>query len=149
VVVIAAALAPAAVADPRTTTPGSADAVAAPAAWLRANVDRGDVLYPYSAAFLAALPDTAVAPALPREHVALDRALGRVGDTRRVFVAIALRRPLDRAVPGGHIFRSWLILEHRGPFATLPAQLARLAPTLRGTSAYAGLLQLRGAACDC
>jgi hypothetical protein len=31
----------------------------------------------------------------------------------------------------------------------LPAHLARIAPSLRGTSAYAGLLQLRGAACDC
>ncbi|HMI29019.1 MAG TPA: glycosyltransferase family 39 protein [Gaiellaceae bacterium] len=149
VIVLAAAIAPGAVADPRTTTPGSADAVAAPAAWLRANVHRGDVLYPYSAVFLAALPDTAVARPLPREPVALRRALGGAGDIRRVLVAIPLRRPLDRAVPGGHVFRSWLILEHRGPFATLPAQLARLAPTLRGTSAYSGLLQLRGAACGC
>jgi len=149
VIVVAAAIAPAAVADPRTTMPGSADAVAAPAAWLRANVHRGDVLYPYSAVFLAALPDTAVAQALPREPVALHRALSRLGAVRRVFVAIPLRRPLDEPIPGGQVFRSWLILEHRGPFATLPAQLARIAPTLRGTSAYAGLLQLRGAACDC
>jgi len=149
VVVIAAALAPAAVADPRTTTPGSADAVAAPAAWLRANVHRGDVLYPYSGVFLAALPDTADAHALPREPVALRRAVSHVGDIRRVFVAIPLRRPLDRSVPGGHVFRSWLILEHQGLFATLPAYLSRIAPTLRGTSTYAGLLQLRGAACDC
>jgi hypothetical protein len=149
VVVVAAALAPAAVADPRTTTPGSADAVAAPAAWLRANVRRGDVLYPYSGVFLAALPDTAAAHALPREAVALRRAVSRVGEIRRVFVAIPLRRPLDRSVPGGHVFRSWLILEHRGPFAALPAYLSGIAPTLRSTSAYAGLLQLRGAACDC
>jgi hypothetical protein len=149
VVIVAAAIAPAAVADPRTTTPGSADAVAAPAAWLRANVHRGDVLYPYSAAFLAALPDTAAAHVLPREPVALHRSLSRVDDIRRVFVAIPLRRPLARPVPGGHVFRFWLILEHRGSFATLPAQLGRIAPTLRGTSAYAGLLQLRGAACGC
>jgi hypothetical protein len=149
VVVVAAAIAPAAVADPRTTTPGSAEGVAAPGAWLRANVHRGDVLYPYSGVFLAALPDTAVAHALPRESVALHRAVIRVGDVRRVLVAIPLRRPLDRPVPGGHVFRSWLILERRGPFATLPAYLGRIASTLRGTSAYAGLLQLRGAACDC
>ena len=149
VVIVAAAIAPAAVADPRTTTPGSAEAVATPAAWLRANVHRGDVLYPYSGVFLVALPETAAAHALPREPEALRRAVSRVGDIRRVLVAIPLRRPLDRPVPGGHVFRSWLILEHRGSFATLPAQLARIAPTLRGTSAYAGLLQLRGAACDC
>jgi hypothetical protein len=148
-IVVAAAIAPGAIADPRTTTPGSADEVAAPAAWLRANVRGGDVLYPYSAVFLAALPETAVAQVLPRDPVALHRALNRVGEVRRVFVAIPLRRPLDKPVPGGHVFRSWLIIEHRGPFATLPAQLARIAPTLRGTSAYAGLLQLRGAACDC
>jgi hypothetical protein len=149
VVVVAAALAPVAVTDPRTPSPGSAAAVAAPAAWIRANVEAGDGLYPYAAPFLAALPDAGVGHALPREPVALHRAVGRVGRLRRIFVAVALRQPLDRPVAGAHVFPGWLILVHRGAFATLPAQLARIAPTLRGTSAYAGVLQLRGAACEC
>lgn len=144
--VAVAVVAPAAVADPRATA--TAD-LGAPAAWVRAHVQRGDVLYPYSPVFLAALPGVADAYAVPREPVALARALRRTHGVHAVFVAIALPEPLDRRLPGAHVFRSWLILEHRGPFATLPAQLARLAPSLRGTSAYAGLLQLRGAACDC
>jgi hypothetical protein len=144
--VAVAALAPAAVADPRATAAGETKA---PAAWIRAHVHRGDVMYPYSPVFLAALPDAAAARALPREPVALALAVRRVHGVRAVFVAIPLREPLDRPVPGAHVFHSWLILEHRGPFAALPAHLARIAPSLRGTSAYAGLLQLRGAACDC
>ena len=143
--VAAAVLAPAAVADPRAT----AGDLAAPAAWIRAHVQRGDVMYPYSPVFLAALPDVADAHALPREPVALARALRRTHGAHAVFVAIPLRGPGDLTIRGAHVFRSWLILEHDGPFATLPAHLARLAPSLRGTSAYAGLLQLRGAACDC
>jgi hypothetical protein len=144
--VAVAVLAPAAVADPRATATGD---LAAPAAWVRAHVRRGDVMYPYSPVFLAALPNVAAARALPREPVALARALRRTHRVHTVFVAIALRERLDRQIPGAHVFRSWLILEHRGPFATLPAHLARLAPSLGGTSAYAGVLQLRGAACDC
>ena len=140
-----AALAPAAVSDPRTTP----SAVAAPAAWLRAQLEPGDVLYPYSPLFLAALPDAAKARALPREPLALARALRRTEEARRVFVAIPLRKPLRRHVPGAHVFRSWLILEERGPFPRVPQLLARIAPILKGTSAYASVLQLRGAACGC
>lgn len=140
-----AALAPTAIADPRTTP----SAVGAPAAWIRAQVERGDVLYPYSPVFLAALPDTAKGRALPREPVALAHALRRTGDIHRVFVAIPLREPLTQPIPGARTFRSWLILEQTGPFARVPQLLARIAPLLRGTSAYASVLQLRGAACRC
>jgi hypothetical protein len=132
-----AALAPAAIADPRTTP----SAVAGPAAWLRAHVERGDLLYPYSPVFLAALPDTAKVRALPREPVALARALRRTGDVQRVFIAIPLREPLTLEIPGAHVFHSWLVLEHPGSFATIPPYLARVVPLLHGT-AHAAALQL-------
>jgi hypothetical protein len=140
-----AVLAPAAVTDPRTTP--STDA--APVAWLRTQLEPGDVLYPYSPLFLAALPEAAKARALPREPLALARALRRTDEVRKVFVAIPLREPLRRRVPGAYVFRSWLILEEHGPFSRLPRLLARVAPVLKGTSAYASVLQLRGAACRC
>ncbi len=132
-----AAFAPAAIADPRTTP----SPVAAPAAWIRAHVERGDLLYPYSPVFLAALPDAAKARALPREPVALARVLRRAGDVQRVIVAIPLREPLTLKTPGAHVFHSWLILDHPGSFATVPAYLARLVPLLRG-DARAAALQL-------
>ena len=144
-----AVLAPTVVADPRTSPAGQAGAVAAPAAWIRDHVEPGDLLYPYSPVFLAALPRTELARSLPREPVALSRALRRTGDVHAVFVAIPLSSPILRGVPGAHVFRSWLIVQHRGSFAGVPRLLARLAPELEGTSAYAGLLQLRGAACRC
>jgi hypothetical protein len=142
---VLAALATTAVADPRTTP----SAVAAPAAWIRAHVHQGDLLYPYSPVFLAAMPEAPEARALPREPVALGRVLTRVRGVHSVFVAIPLREPLRRPLPGAHVFRSWVILEHRGPFTQIPALLARLAPLVQGTSAHASVLQLRGAACGC
>jgi hypothetical protein len=148
-VVAIAAVAPAAVVDPRTMPPGAPEAVAAPAAWLRAHVRAGDVLYPYSPVFLAALPNVSAAHALPREAVALRRAARRLRDVRRVIVAIPLREPLRRHIGGAHAFPSWLIVEHRGDFSTMPAYLARVEPLVRGTSAHASVLQLRGAACAC
>jgi hypothetical protein len=144
--VAVAALAPAAIGDPRTT---ATEGVGAPAAWLRAHVQPGDVLYPYSAVFLAALPETSAARALPREPLALDRAAHRLHEVRRVLIAIPLRQPLQREIPGAHAFHSWLILEHRGPFTSVPGYLARITPLVRNTSASASVLQLRGAACDC
>jgi Dolichyl-phosphate-mannose-protein mannosyltransferase len=119
-----AALAPAAVADPRVSRADVTDA----AAWVRADVRAGDALYPYSPVFLAALPQTSRIPALPREPVALERALRRTKTTRRTLIAI----------PSAH---RWLILRVNGPFSQVPRALARIAPRLRGT-ARAAVLQL-------
>jgi mannosyltransferase len=117
-----ALLAPAAVADPRTST---ADASAA-AAWVRAHVRAGDALYPYSPVFLAALPKSALA--LPREPVALERILRRTHGIRRTLIAI----------PGGS---TWSLLVVPGPFANVPRALSRAAPHLHGV-ARAAVLQL-------
>jgi mannosyltransferase len=117
-----ALLAPAAVADPRA---GSAN-VSAAATWVRDNVRPGDALYPYSPVFLAALPRTSVA--LPREPVALQRLLRRTSGIRRTLVA----------VPHGD---RWSVLVVPGPFANVPAALARASQHLRGIG-RAAVLQL-------
>src|SRR6478672_6476648 len=82
--VAVALLAPAAVGDPRA----SSSSVAGASAWVREHVRSGDALYPYSPVFLAALPQAAVARALPREPVALTRILRRAHTIRRTLVAI-------------------------------------------------------------
>ena len=115
-----AALAPTAVADPRTSTSDPASA----AAWVRAHVRSGDALYPYSPVFLGALPHTSVA--LPREPVALERLLRRTHGIRRTLVA----------VPTG---RTWKIIEVPGPFGNVPQALARAAPQLHGLARAAAL----------
>ncbi|MFL5945280.1 MAG: hypothetical protein ACJ74D_04690 [Gaiellaceae bacterium] len=123
VAVAASALAPTAIADPRANV---TEGTAAPADWLRARVAEGDALYPYSPVFLAALPEASVAHALPREPVALARALERAPETARTFVAL----------PTG---RTWRLLEVRGPFANVPHALAREIPHLHGLARAAAL----------
>jgi mannosyltransferase len=115
-----ALLAPAAVADPRTSTVD----VSAAAAWVRGHVRAGDALYPYSPVFLAALPKSALA--LPREPVALERILQRAHGIRRTLVAI----------PDGN---SWSLIVVPGPFTNVPRALARAAPRLQGIARAAAM----------
>jgi hypothetical protein len=115
-----ALLAPAAVADPRTSTVD----VDAAAAWVREHVRAGDALYPYSPVFLAALPRTALA--LPREPVALERILRRTHGIRRTLIAI----------PDGS---TWSVLVVPGPFTNVPRALAREAHETRGIARAAAL----------
>ena len=164
-VAAAAALAPSAVAEPRTISTGAPDAVAAPAAWLDVHVAAGDVLFPYSPVFLAALPRAAKARGFSREPVALARAARRTHQVSAVFVSLPLRRPVgDSALAGlrrarveAHAFPSWLIVEVRGPFrdgraalAAAASALGRAAPLIAASpsTAHAYLEQLRGTACD-
>jgi hypothetical protein len=114
-------LAPGAVGEPRT----SAADVNSAAAWVRAHVRSNDALYPYSPVFLAALPESATAHALPREPVALARLLRRT-HTTRTLVAL----PTES---------SWKILVVPGPFTNVPAVLARTAPRLQGLERAAAL----------
>jgi hypothetical protein len=160
----AAALAPNAIAEPRSIPTGEESAVSAPAEWLRAHVVPGDVLYPYSAVFLAALPQAADAHAYPREAVALARAARRTTDVPTVFVSLPLRAPVTTATVAGlrragvnaHAFRSWLILEQHGPFSdgtralvAVRTALERAAPivAVEAPSANSYLEQINGAAC--
>ena len=158
-IVAAAALAPSAVSEPRTIPTGTERAVAAPAAWLATQLGSGDVLYPYSPVFLAALPAAKEARAYSREPVALARAVKRTGATRAVFMSIPLRKPvngdaLQRAGVRFRAFPSWLILESRGPFPNGTAALETAVELLRTATplvtepiARAYLEQLQGAAC--
>jgi hypothetical protein len=158
-VVVAAAVAPAAVSEPRTIPTGTKRAVTAPAAWLRGQLTPGAVLYPYSPVFLAALPAAREAQTYSREPVALARIAARTHATPAVFMSIPLREPVDAAAlrSAGVRFRafsSWLILESRGPFVDGRAALGSAAAALRTTAplvtepnAHAYLEQLSGAAC--
>jgi hypothetical protein len=158
-IVAAAALAPSAVSEPRTIPTGSERAVGAPAAWLAKQLGPGDVLYPYSPVFLAALPVAREARAYSREPVALARAVKRTGPTHTVFMSIPLREPanadaLRRAGVGFRAFPSWLILESSGPFANGTAALGSaakllkiVAPLVTEPNAHAYVEQIRGTAC--
>lgn len=164
IAVTAAAVAPTAVSDPRTIATGEQEAVRAPAAWLRAHVSQGDVLYPYSPVFLAALPTTSAAHGYPREPVALGRALRRTGRVGSAFVSLPLPsgisagtvERLRRAGVDAFAFPHWLILRDSGPFddgrAALTStedMLRRTVPMLtRSPRTRPFLLQLRGAACE-
>lgn len=121
VAIVAAALVPTAVADPRTSSSATTHA----ATWVREHVRPSDALYPYSPVFLAALPEASVAEALPREPVALARILRRT-HSKRTLVAI----------PDG---RSWKIIAVRGPFTNVPRALARAVPDLHGIARAAAL----------
>jgi hypothetical protein len=158
-VVALAAMAPDAIPEPRTISTGTGNAVAAPAAWLDSKLSSGDVLYPYSPVFLAALPTAAEARGFSREPVALARAAKRTRTVPAVFVSIPLQEPVHRralrkARLTFHEFPSWLILETRGPFAdgTTALQstaqlLERAAPAIVQPAARAYLNQIRGTAC--
>ena len=163
-VCVAAALAPTAIAEPRSIPTGSETAVEAPAAWLRTHLSPRDVLYPYSPVFLAALPAAADARGYPREAVALARAARRTAAVPALFVSLPLGAPvtpstvrdLRRVGVNVHAFSSWLILERRGPFGDGTAALAAAATLLRlaapivaveAPTANGYLQQIRGAAC--
>jgi hypothetical protein len=141
VVGIAAALAPpGGIRDPRemesnvalgggapSVAPGAPDAIAAPAAWLRRTLRDGDVVYPISPVFFAALPEAADVHALPRAQQnlllsALDRA---TLPARDLLIAVPVGSAnLDlwkmRARLGTgftlHPYSRWLLVEAHGPF---------------------------------
>jgi hypothetical protein len=126
--------------DPRSITYtaalGGEEAVAAPASWLRANVQPDDVLYPYSSVFLAALPQTGEARGLPRAQVqSLLAALARVdypsGDLYVAVPAGTTKRPVRPGpVPGLEDFGSWMLVKVKGPFPDRVAVLQAIDRTL-------------------
>lgn len=158
-VVVGAAFAPSAVSEPRTIPTGAERAVAAPAAWLAEQLGPGDVMYPYSPVFLAALPAAKEARAYSREPVALARAVKRTGATHAVFISIPLHQSVNgdalrRAGVRFRAFPSWLILVSRGRFANGTAALESAAELLRKAAplvtepdAHAYLEQIHGTAC--
>jgi Dolichyl-phosphate-mannose-protein mannosyltransferase len=144
---LAAAFGSPGIPDPRSITYtaalGSQAALAQPATWLRREVEPGDVLYPYSSVFLAALPQAGEAHGLPRAQkqpllAALDRLDYPVG---AVFVAVPTGtiRVSGLEVAGARRFGSWLLVRAEGPFPTRDAvlgaavrALAAVRPALQG-----------------
>lgn len=143
---LAAAFASTGVHDPRELRfpagMGAERELAQPAARLRAEIRPGDVLFPFSAVHLAALPASARATALPRaQPELLARALRRVKlPAGSLFVSvpvatsdIRLERLNARLGPGFRAERigGWLILERHGPFDDRASIAAAISTLLR------------------
>ena len=121
------------------------DPVHAPAEFVRQKVQPGDVLFPYSPVFLAALPQSARATSLPPvEASVIRRAIDRVPqEPGALFVAVPMdyfidmRRVSDALGPGADV-RSygggfpggWLIIRLGGPFANPRAVMSEAARLL-------------------
>jgi hypothetical protein len=142
---IAAAVAsPGGIVDPRATTsnailgggpgdvaPGSPRSVAQAAIWARSAVRPGDVLFPYSPAFLAALPESGKALSLPYGQGPLLRRTLHRADWPVPGVVIAV--PLVDGVIGGrwpasrassYSSSDWFLVRVTGPFTDERALLA-------------------------
>jgi hypothetical protein len=123
-VAVLAVLSPQGINDPRSITYtaalGTEEALAAPAAFLKRHVEEGDALYPYSSAFLAALPEAGNARALPRgQSQSLLAALERLDyPVRELFVSIPTgsTRFDSEHVVGQAPFGAWTIVRRIGPF---------------------------------
>jgi hypothetical protein len=122
---VLAAVSPPGIPDPRSITYtaklGTEEALAAPAGYLKARVGQGDILYPYSSVFLAALPEAGEAHALPRGQAqSLVAAVDRLDyPVHTLFVAIPSGNARFGNLQGvGEVpFPSWIILRRLGPFA--------------------------------
>lgn len=118
--------APAGIHDPRTSADSTEQALSAPAAWVRAEVEPGSVLFPYAPVYLEALPATQHMLAIPRS--------GRPGEivteAHYPIPALVVAFPLNgthvrenrlraRLGPGSEltVFDEWLMLELGGPFS--------------------------------
>jgi len=115
---------------------GAEKELAGPAARLRSEIRTGDVLFPFSALHLAALPASGDARALPRAQPdILARAIRRVElPAGSLFVAVPVagtQIQLDRLDARAERIGGWLILERRGPFRDRPSIAAAISTLLR------------------
>jgi hypothetical protein len=135
--VVAALAAPGGIVDPRSPesnailgggpgeiAPGSPASVKDAGAWARAHVRAGDVLFPYSPAFLAALPQAGEALSLPYGQAPLLRRTLRRADwpvPGAVFAIPLVGGALsDRQVAArseSYSSPDWYLLRIEGPFA--------------------------------
>jgi hypothetical protein len=122
--------------------------VVAPAEFVRRRVGAGDVLFPYSPLFLAALPESARATTLPPVEASVIRhAIDRVPrESGALFVAIPsdtfidMRRVSEVLGPGADVRvyqGGWLVVRVDGPFANRRAVLSEAARVLEATLAAA------------
>jgi hypothetical protein len=118
-------------ADPRFLPEGRPRNLAEPARWLEEQVQPGDVLFPYSPVFLAALPATRHALTLPRERATLEPALDHVDfPVGSVFVAVPRRGAQVAEITRLRAFPSWVLVRMQGPFATRETLLGAVAGAL-------------------
>lgn len=124
------------------------DPVVAPAEFVRRRVRQGDVLFPYSPLFLAALPESARATTLPPvEASVIRRAIDRVPpEPGALFVAVPsdyfidMRRVSEAFGPGADVRfyqGGWLVVRVGGPFANPRTVLSEAARVLETTFAAA------------
>jgi hypothetical protein len=122
------------VSDPRAHPAATRDAVRAPAAWIRAHVEKRDVLFPYSPVYLAALPEAGNATVVSRGRAdLLLRELDRAElPVRKVFVAVPGHGHTVASGAGDRVqrFPQWLLVEVSGPFADRGAVLEALHRTV-------------------
>lgn len=110
--------------DRRYLSSGKRWALEAPADFLRKTVTKGDLLFPYSPVYLAALPATGEADVITRASAQLVRR--ELEHARPPFESVFVAVPLDGArvdeealADSGlavHRYRLWLLLENAGPF---------------------------------
>jgi hypothetical protein len=137
VAAVAALASPGGIVDPRDTTsnailgggpgdvaPGTPESVEDAGAWTRSNVRDGDVLFPYSPAFLAGLPETGDALSLPYGQARLLMRTLRRADwpVNGVVVAVPLVEGelATRSTAGrsrSYSSPDWYLLRIDGPFA--------------------------------
>jgi hypothetical protein len=123
-------------ADPRFLPESRPRNLAEPARWLEQHVRPGDVLFPYSPVFLAALPATRHAVTLPRERATLEPALDHVEfPVGSVFVAVPRRGAEVSEDEGVESFRAWLLAREEGPFTSRDAVVAAAARALETADA--------------
>ena len=124
--------------DPRVRVEASPAVLAGPAAWVRAEVRKDDVLFFHSPVFLAALGTTREATSVPR--TGRPRNILERADYPAPSVVVAL--PLAgsridgeklRATLGERtrvaVFPHWLLVKHEGPFADTRAVVTAAADT--------------------
>jgi hypothetical protein len=138
VVAVLAAISPQGIHDPRSITYtarlGTAEALAAPAAFLRRRIRERDVLYPYSSVFLAALPESGEAVSVPRGQVqSLLAAVDRLDyPVRELYVGIPRgeARFGNFSLVGEQAYPSWFLVRRIGPFDDQVALLQEIYATL-------------------
>ncbi|MGH3041285.1 MAG: hypothetical protein ACRDNG_06055 [Gaiellaceae bacterium] len=123
------------------TATGSRERLGPPADWLRETVGANDLLFPFSSVFLAGLPATGEAVALPYSQTTLlQSAVDRLGEpARAVSVAVPVGQAevdlerLESELGDGYevrLFPGWLLARAEGPFAEPVGALAATAAVL-------------------
>jgi len=126
---------------PATTATGSELRLAASARWLEENIEPGDVVFPYSVVYFAALGAGDEASVLPySQRTLVLRAAERIHTpVPRVIVAVPLGsvrldvQGLREALGAGfeaHPFGAWLLIEGTGPYSDKRDALAAVSHAL-------------------